>query len=298
MLSVIADVLKAKLVNLEWLERFGGLVSQASKPDFATGADGAQVVKGYLVYPVSCEVNEENCWENGQFRHFEPDSRKSAIAFFVDNGGVTLKSVESPRGANLKFEFNLKFLCWMNTARLGPSITGGRCLPSGRISPYVISELFGEHSIAGVFSGGIEETIFRGIEVTSISEIPKSPTMFEPFTFARDGINRNLFISPYDYFGLNIRGEFVVNKNCLPAFGDGWQPTTGCLAPADNINWFNHKVIAYLAALPAFQSNNDALTGTLPGGGAWSGGPLSIGDPYWAANGHIAAEEGAFLRVI
>ena len=41
--------------------------------------------------------------------------------------------------------------------------------------------------------------------------------MFLPFTFATDGDKRGLFIWPYDYFGLQLTGTFVINRNCLPS---------------------------------------------------------------------------------
>lgn len=292
--AVIADVLKSKLANLEWLERFGGLVVQASRPEFVTGADGVQVIKGYQVCPVACSVNAENCWEGGVHKYFEPDSSKAAIGFFTDGGGVRLRQIEGPKEMWLRFEFNLRFLCWMNTVRLGTSITAGGCQPSGRVSPYVIAQLFGPHSAVGVFAGGIEETIFKDIEVKSISELPKTPGIFEPFTFARDGVNRGLFLYPYDYFGLSISGEFMMNRNCLPEFGAEWTPTVGCLAPAGNVNWFSRKAVVFLASLPVFDSNEDALAGNLSGGGTVS--PLSVGDPYWGSPSHVANAD-AFLRV-
>lgn len=294
MVSVIADVLKANLTNLEWMERFGGLVVQAVKPTLKQGADGAQVQTGQQVYPVACTVNMENCWEREQFRYFEPDSRKSAVAFFVDNGGAVVREVQGPKNAWLKFSFDIKFLCWLNTARLGESITDGNCLPSGRIAPYVISQLWGEKSAVGVFNGGIEETIFQGIEVTNIRELVKSPSMFEPFTFAKEGINKNHFIYPYDYFGLQIQGTFVMNVNCLPEFGLGWTPNVGCLAPAGDVNWFSRQAVLWLAALPVFDSNEDAISGNLSGGGTVPG--LSIGDPYWGSPQHVAFSS-SFLRV-
>lgn len=34
MVSVIADILKANLTNLSWMERFGGMVVPAVKPNF------------------------------------------------------------------------------------------------------------------------------------------------------------------------------------------------------------------------------------------------------------------------
>lgn len=294
MVSVIADILKASLTNLSWMERLGGMVVAAQKPTTKQGADGAMVTTGHEVYPVACDVNMANCWENNAFRYFEPDSKKSAVAFFVDSGGAVVRTVDGPKNQWLSFSFDLKFLCWLNTARLGESITNGGCLPSGRIAPYVIAEIWGEKSAVGLFGGGIEETIFQGIEVTSVRELVKNPTMFEPFTFAREGINKNFFIYPYDYFGLQIQGKFVINKNCLPDFGLEWTPNVGCLAPAGNVNWFSREAVLWLASLPVFDSNEDAILGNLSGGGTVPG--LSIGDPYWGSPQHVAFSN-TFLRV-
>ena len=55
--AIIANILKQKLSNLDWIERFGGMVTQATKPVFVT-VDGQQVITGYKTYPVSCWVNE------------------------------------------------------------------------------------------------------------------------------------------------------------------------------------------------------------------------------------------------
>jgi hypothetical protein len=244
MIAAIAEVLKYRLSNLPWIERFGGLVNQATRPVFVQGADGVQVVTGYQTYPVACDVNDAKCWENGVYKHFEPDSRKGSIAFFVDNGGVTLRSVEGPNAAGLKFNFDLKFLCWMNLNRLGTTITDA----SMRVVPYIMAQFYGTHSASGIFDGGIEETIFQAIEVTGIRQLQKTPAMFQPFTFATDGERRALFLYPYDYFGLQITGTFIINKNCLPDLyagdydfvtgpclpgsgtpGGGWNPG-GCAA--------------------------------------------------------------------
>lgn len=226
MISVISDILKSKLSNLVWIDRFGGMVSQATRPNVVT-ENGTQVVKGTQTYPVACGTSDAACWNDGLFKHFEPDSAKAAIAFFVDNGGVSFKTVQGPMGAGLQFSFDIKFLCWMNTKKLGDEITGGGCNPSGRVAPYVIAQLYGDHTAVGLFAGGIEESIYQAIEVTEIRELTKTPNMFEPFTFAKDGVNRGLFLSPYDYFGLNIRGTFIINKNCLPELGEGWV-AAGC----------------------------------------------------------------------
>ena len=294
MLSVITDILKTRLENLTWMERFGGMVQNATRPEFVKGADNSMVVKGYQTYPVSCGVNAANCWENGVYKHFEPESTKAAIAFFTDNGGVVLKGYEGPFNAFMKFTFDIKFLCWMNLNRLGEDITAGGCLPSGRVAPFVISQLFGDHSAVGLFNGGLEEEVFQGIEVTGIRELVKNPAIFEPYTFAKDGANRGLFIYPYDYFGLNITGTFVINRNCMPEFGVDWEPSISCVSPGGTpvipgggtSNWFNTQMELWLASRPAYQSNEAAAAA------------LAVGKTYWAAHGHNSAAEGTFMRVV
>lgn len=217
MVSVIADILKSKLADLDWIERFGGLVVEAKKADFHTGGDGTQSVVGYPSYPVACDVNTLNCWENGVFKNFEPDSSKSAIAFFVDNGGATMQGFEGAKMMFMKISFDIRFLCWLNMKRLGEEITNAGCYASGRVAPYVLSQLVKIHSradIEAVFGvDSVEARVFQGVEVTGWQQLVRSPNMFQPFSFAA---KTDYFIWPYDYFGLRLTGTFVVNRNCLP----------------------------------------------------------------------------------
>ncbi len=202
MVSAIATVLKSKLSNLLWVDRFGGLVVPATRAQIVTGADGVQVVTGYQTYPVACDVNAADCWEKGLYKHFEPDSKKQAIAYFLDDSGVSLRSSEGPKNAVLKFNFSLRLVFWMNVARLGQGFTGGGCNLSGRVAPYVMAQLWGNHTAFAKFDAGVEEEIYREIEVSGMQQLPKTPAIFSPFTFATDGEKRGLFLYPYDYFGI------------------------------------------------------------------------------------------------
>lgn len=215
MTAAIADILKSKLVNLPWIERFAGLVTPATRPLITTGADGVQVVAGYQVCPVACDVNAANCWENGKYKLLEPDSTKTAIAFFTDNGGATFKEIQGPKNAYLVFSFDLKFLCWLNLERIGQELTYGHCNVSGRLAPLVMKQFYGCHSAFGKFDGAAEEEALQSIEVTSLSQYAKTSAIFQPFTFAVEGEKRGLFMYPYDYFGIRIGGTFRVNVKCL-----------------------------------------------------------------------------------
>lgn len=301
MVSVIAEVLKSSLSDLTWMERFGGIVFPVTKPIFKTLPSGEQAQNGSYTYPAACGVNSENCWEDGTFKYFEPDSSKAAIGFFTDNGGVTLKGLEAPRQELMRFAFDLKFLCWMNTARLGEDITAGGCLPSGRVAPYVIAQLFGAHSAVGLFGGGLEEEVFNQIEVTGIRELVKHSSMFEPFTFAKIGAEKNLFVYPNDYFGLQITGTFAILKNCLPEFGVDWEPFEGCLAPPSGTgtpgngtsNWFFNQMQIYNNGLGAFPDNETAKAAYEIIYGVGN----AVGKEYYISAGSDVQVQGTKMRV-
>jgi hypothetical protein len=190
----------------------------------------------------------------------------------------------------------------MNSARLGETITAGGCLPSSRVSPFVIAQLYGNHTAVGKFGGGLEEETFLAIEVTGIRQLTQTPSIFEPFTFARDGVNRHLFTYPYDYFGLQITGTFVVNRNCLPEFGVDWEPEEGCLSPASNpgtpgngtSNWFFNQMQQYNSGLGAYTDNEAAKTALEVIYGTGN----AVGKEYYIAAGSDVAPEGTKMRVV
>ncbi len=195
-------MLRDKLATLTWLERLGGVVVNAVKPKYVTGADGAQIKTGEEVYPVACDTTDADCWNNGKYKFFMPDSSVSAVGFFKDTGGVSVQSVQESN-SRLRMAFELQFLCWLNLKKLGLT----DCEWTGVAIPYVVSKLWGEH--------GEVQDVYQQVSVSRIRQMPKTPSIFQPYTFA-EAEKRGLFLYPYDYFGLVISGTFDVNVACLP----------------------------------------------------------------------------------
>ena len=253
MTGKIASVLKAKLADLVWLERFAGLVTAAAKPKYSTRDGGVQIQTGTEVWPVACDVTAAACWDDGIYKQLAPDSNVPAVAFFVDQNGATFKEFVGGKRARIRYSFELKFLVWLNQQRIrtkasvwgdptGWTVWGDPgaseqigdpsagywslrdCNVAGVLAPYIIAQLQGSQSAVGVFNGGIEETMFQQIEVNTIRQLPKQPSMFEPFTFAQTGNTKGLFLYPYDYLGLVLSGTFDVNTKCLPTFDPDTTP--------------------------------------------------------------------------
>jgi hypothetical protein len=259
MVHVIADILKTRLSNLEWIEKFGGLVLPAVQPEYVQGADGAKIRTGEKIFPVACETSCAECWDNGVYKYFVPDSGKAAVGFFTDNGGSSLQQIEGPKLNYLKFTFNIRFLCWMNLQRLG--VEG--CTFSAYSSAYVIGQLFGRYTVAGLLGGSLE--------VTRIDQLRKDPAMFEPFSFAREGADRGLFLYPYDYFGLTISGTFVIAKNCLPALLEGWSPSDpGCYPSGDGTPCPPATISNYFDNAPEYASDEAAALDGYTGKYFWT----------------------------
>lgn len=224
MVAAIADILKSRLSALDWIERFGGLVIEAKKADTRIGDKGEIITVGWQSWPVACDVNAERCFEDqAKLKWFIPESSLAAIAYFVDSGGTQFVGLDgiTPKRGGLVYRFNLTFVCWMNMKRLGDAITSGECWAADKLVPYVIAEFFGDYTaaeIAAVFGGADtpKAKAYKQVEVTSVTQLRKSPQIFAPFSFWNLPDKQAMFVWPYDYFALQIQGTFILNRFCLP----------------------------------------------------------------------------------
>lgn len=241
MVAAIADVLKYKLTDttdspaLDWIERFTGMVTAAAKANTIQTADGAFVNAGYQYWPVACDVNAEKCFESDQqLKWFVPDSSVAAIAFFYGGQSRFLRFSENvPQRGGLVYQFSMTFLCWMNMKRLGDAITSGECYASDKVVPYVIAKFYEKHDSAAVFGTDTPKAkAYREIEVTRVDHLQKQPSLFNPFTFASLPDKQALFMWPYDYFGLQVQGEFTLHRNCLAELYEApFEPETEICLP-------------------------------------------------------------------
>ena len=208
MVAAIAQILKSQIGSLPWIERYAGLVIPAPKPNGPNRAD--------LIFPVACDAENVDCWNDEQLKYMTPDSGIASLAFFVDNGGAEFVGFSGPKDALHTYRFNLRFLFWADTRQLDIQA----CNASSKLVPYVNSRLLtrkaGGLNVAGLFGGGMEEETYFNVFVTKITQPKKEPSLFNPFTFAQTGVDRGIFLPPHDYFALNIQGTFDIPANCLP----------------------------------------------------------------------------------
>lgn len=200
--ELICEVLKGRIDRPKMFDRLGGLVH----------AQPVQMESGLQVLPIGC-------YEDGQpdkMLHFVPDTQRGPVGFFMDPNGAQIQKVYGEKGGRLEMVFNLNFLGWYSIQET--DLPG--CSASHVVAPRLMRELMqaGENDSAFLNQRG-----FSNMLVTGVSVMPKTPALFQSFSFYQEGLKNGLFAYPYDYVGLVIRGKYdvTVKAGC---FDDGALP--------------------------------------------------------------------------
>jgi hypothetical protein len=213
MIKQVADILKSKVDDLQLFPTVAGLVTVFEKPRFITGADGSRVQNGTDVFPIACDGDMQ---DETKYSYYIPESERGGVCFFTEAGPTNFVAEAGAKGGMLEYSFILRFLAWYNLE----SAAIARCSYDDVIIPVMIKQFYGTH-----ISARVRDSI-HAVHVTGVSVLQKQPEIFNPFTFVANGRERGLFIAPYDYFGLQITGTFILKVGCvdcndLPTFTPG-----------------------------------------------------------------------------
>lgn len=190
--TAVADILKARIQHLAFVDRLAGLVKTLSGT-----TDGESGNKRFMI-PIACDVSEADC-ANDRYQDLVPDSSKRSVIYFEDMGGVQGLPDE---GGMMRFRANLKLVGWLNLSRMGLT----DCNYSATAALAIIKALKQTSKYSN-------EGNFLHFNITSISEQEKSSAIFGKYTYQENIVQYLLY--PYDYFALNISVEFSVNPNCI-----------------------------------------------------------------------------------
>ena len=194
MIHEIGEILKGKLSGQSYVERIAGIVDVAN--------DVKQTGKGSIIkrFPIACNVEGIDCNETGFLNDLVPNSSKKSVIFFEDITGV---AKIGQRGVYYNFEARPRLVAWINKKKLGKT----DCSISTIIIANIIKLLETiKHENVGYF---------QNINVEVVSEVPRSPAIFNRYTF--DNMSQYL-MHPYEYFALNLKVNFWMSPDCLDEF--------------------------------------------------------------------------------
>jgi len=192
--AIIANILKSKLSEIEFVDKKAGLVHTAEKPE-PTDVEGAFMVRKF---PISNDVDYEECFNSGAFKDLIPNSKSKGILYFEDQGSVPIEG----RTGSQNYRSKLRLVCWINNRM----IQGNNSEP---IAHLLINQIRQSLEI-GYFN---ENNISR-IRVSSTNIVSNDLKLFSKYTYPSESLKYLMF--PYEAFGIDLSVEFSIGQSCLP----------------------------------------------------------------------------------
>lgn len=202
----IATIFNTYLDDLSFFERLAAVVRPMT---FFTGAEGSAVKK---IYPIDCSTSYKDCVAaSKKYTDLVPNSKYKSIHYFED-GGVS--QINNNGRKDWRFESKLRLVGWINLKKLGKT----DCSISAKAILQIINALPSDRFNSGEY---------MNIQITSISEAPKSSAIFSKYTY--DEAVTQYLMFPFDYYALDITTQFTISKSCIEAFELGTE--TECETP-------------------------------------------------------------------
>ena len=207
MIKDVANILKAKIDTLPFVDRIAGIV-QIAKDKQPKQGGGFNEIK----FPVGCEVNGTDCEEGSdRLTDLVPNSDKKSVFYFEDIGGVQF--IERVRN-DLNFQANLRLVGWLNMKLLGKN----QCSVTSLIVANIIRSLTeGKKSF--------NQDSFTRIKIEINQQVTNNANIFSNYTYSETETQYLMY--PYDFFALDLRVFFSINENCMDDF---------ILSPVDECN--------------------------------------------------------------
>lgn len=177
-----------------FIDKLTGVVKPITKIDL--DKDNKPIRK---TFPVSCNVNAEDCLSNGRYKDLTPDSKIGCMVYLED---VSSKFAGRD-GRKYNWINQYRLVSWINQKKLGVD----SCNVTSNIITTII-ELLPEFPFnSGVFQRG---------EIDVIAQDPKSFNPFSKYSYDEDRTQYLMY--PYDYFSLQIEFRYQLDKSCFTPF--------------------------------------------------------------------------------
>lgn len=172
----IEQLLAPRIMSIPWVGRYGGMTYDITK-------DGK-------TYPISENISQQECWEEGKFLDLVPDSTYSSIVFFQESKPLINDNYGRATGSLLLF-------CWVNYPMIGESSSNRT-----RIIRDVSSVMYSVPDSINASS----------ISINCIAKTKaESVAFFSKYAYKGEG---SLYMYPYDVFTFDLEVKCMYNAAC------------------------------------------------------------------------------------
>ena len=201
MLPKILKPISDELTQLCWVGRYGGLTKCVMHKDCDIFAKDSKI----LQYPISCNVDVKDCWENDLYLNLVPNSAYKSIVYWEEVGGyVPQTGIRLSEKGYYQIRQKMRLVIWLNMPLLG--YTG--C----SVADIIVPELMGLlHNCKWTTTDqGFGNIASKVTYVNSWKE-----TINKVFKQYNYGDKYQLFLFPYDVLSLDVEIEYMMDPNCV-----------------------------------------------------------------------------------
>jgi len=197
MIQEIGEIIKARLIGINFVDRLAGITQVVSYQERTR--DEAKIEERF---PAACDVESLNCGEDkSRLKDLVPDSKKRSVIFLEDISGAQFTG----RTRNdLNFTANIRLVAWINQQKLGKD----NCSVTGPIMAKIIGAL--------QTTSPFNNAPYTRISISIGRIVPKTPAIFQRYTFPLT--EKQYLMWPFDYFALDLVVKFSMNENCQEPF--------------------------------------------------------------------------------
>ena len=196
MIRLIEQALRAQILDLGYVERYGGIVRPVT---IRQEVDEGQYIA--QTFPVSCGVTGTDCFDGGKYLDLVPDDQYRSVAYFEQRGGAALRESTTARKIWAGVE-NVRFVAWLNYPALGLD----DCRGPERFALATLARIVGTRNftVDGI-TGRLDVTEARILE-------RDEREVFGRYSYAE---KQWAFFWPYDFFAIDFTARVTIPGGCL-----------------------------------------------------------------------------------
>lgn len=199
MIHTILDEIKGKILDLQYVERYGGIVVPVSQD--VEDEDGRSK---RITFPASWDGQGKACYAANDYFELAPNDVYRSVSYWELRGdAVPFVPRRGDRGKWYGFRQSARLVVWLNLQVLGIPETGNKL--SDHLSVLTMNALQGAHQVGVDYIDGVRMTVER--------KVRKSMDIFGAYSYS----DRNeLLLYPYDFFAIDFQVEWYIKRDCIP----------------------------------------------------------------------------------
>lgn len=205
MYNIIANTIKDSL-SLDYLERVGGLVQKAQRPEF--DATGKEISR--FTFPIECGKPIGECWRPGaKYSDLCPNDKYTGMAYFEAIPPLLFRGYKDGKRRIMQFGGTLRLVVWLNFKKMGVVDCGVTDRVALEVFGQLTSNLGGEDGFFEV----TDENFTNAQVLLSVRQyLLRDMRIFEQYSYSQ--FLENLFY-PFDFFAFDLDVVLEVGRDCF-----------------------------------------------------------------------------------